>query len=112
MFGSNKITSGEGGKDRAAELVLDWDAETPSEFFDFDVEMSPEPIARSMAAEPWSIAYFRELKKTQQSHYEQWGTMKGYLAIDGVRNKSITKWRRGCCKGRRERVREGCCLSG
>lgn len=74
---------GEGGKVHAAVVELEWQAEM-EEFFDFDVDISEKPIARSMAEEPWSIAYFRELKQTHQSHYEQWGTMKGHIAIDGV----------------------------
>ena len=51
-------------------------------YFDFDSEMEAWTVARAMAREPWSRAYFDRLKAAHQNHYEQFGTVSGTLTID------------------------------
>ena len=56
-----------------------------SEFphFDFDSEMSAWTVARAMAREPWSRAYFAGLRAAHQNHYEQFGDVRGVIQVDG-----------------------------
>lgn len=42
-------------------------------FFSFDSDFSRHAMAHSMAKEPWSRAYFEQLVKAHQNHYEQIG---------------------------------------
>jgi hypothetical protein len=55
-----------------------WNA---GECFDFDSDISPEAIARSLAVELWSRELFQTLKETHQSHYEQFGHLQGKIKV-------------------------------
>lgn len=73
------------------------------EYFDFDVDVSAEAVARSLAREPWSRELFKKLKETHQSHYEQFGHLSGQFQIGeqsfndvkmvSMRDHTITKYR-------------------
>uniref|UniRef100_A0A7E4UL95 DUF3598 domain-containing protein n=1 Tax=Panagrellus redivivus TaxID=6233 RepID=A0A7E4UL95_PANRE len=74
------------------------------EYFDFDTEISPEIIARSLALEPWSKQLFETLKATHQTHYEHFGKLSGIFGIDefqtpekvemmSMRDHTITSYR-------------------
>jgi hypothetical protein len=86
----------------ASSFELIW--ENHGEYFDFDVECSPEAIARSIATEPWSKELFEKLKATHQTHYEQFGKLKGVfnvgefrtpteIVMTSMRDHTITKYR-------------------
>lgn len=51
--------------------------------FDFDTDMHPAALARSMAKEKWSKKYFEDLKNSHQTHYEQMGRLEGTVVVDG-----------------------------
>jgi hypothetical protein len=89
-------------KKMASSFELIW--ENHGEYFDFDVECSPEAIARSIAMEPWSKELFEKLKATHQTHYEQFGKLKGIfnvgefqtpteIIMTSMRDHTITKYR-------------------
>ncbi|CAG0902649.1 unnamed protein product [Darwinula stevensoni] len=50
-------------------------------YFDFDTDLSPGTLARSLAKEPWSREYFQRLRDTHQNHYEQMGRIEGSVRI-------------------------------
>ncbi|XP_045525863.1 uncharacterized protein LOC123715088 [Pieris brassicae] len=56
------------------ELTGDWTA--TYKYFDYDTDLYPPAVIRSIARESWSREYFERLKEAHQSHYEQFGTMK------------------------------------
>uniref|UniRef100_A0A914CCT7 DUF7064 domain-containing protein n=1 Tax=Acrobeloides nanus TaxID=290746 RepID=A0A914CCT7_9BILA len=84
-----------------ATLDLTWINQ--GEYFDFDLECSPEAIGSSIAREPWSRALFERLKNTHQLHYEQFGTIMGRVQVGdfvsnevkmiSMRDHTITKYR-------------------
>jgi hypothetical protein len=49
--------------------------------FDFTSDLNPEVLARSFANEKWNSAFFEEVNKNNQTHYEQQGFLKGKLTI-------------------------------
>ena len=56
-------------------------------YFDFDSEMEAWTVARAMAREPWSRAYFERLKAAHQNHYEQFGDVRGVIEVDGEQHQ-------------------------
>ena len=80
-------------------------------YFDFDTDMSPRALSRSMAREPWSKEYFQRLKeyaflspfpssqlkighkspnftnRAHQTHYEQIGRIEGTVLVNGKEYK-------------------------
>ncbi|CAH0398899.1 unnamed protein product [Chilo suppressalis] len=54
-----------------------------SKYFDYDCDLHPPAVIRSIAREKWSRAYFQGLKTAHQSHYEQFGVLKCQFKIDG-----------------------------
>ncbi|KAJ8920051.1 hypothetical protein NQ315_011704 [Exocentrus adspersus] len=59
-----------------------WTSDLP--WFDYDTDMDPLCMAKSMAYEKWNRTYFDVLKANHQSHYEQFGVLKASVVIDGV----------------------------
>ncbi|XP_068618419.1 uncharacterized protein [Battus philenor] len=53
-----------------------------SKYFDYDTDLYPPAIIRSIAKEKWSRQYFEGLKTAHQSHYEQFGVMKCKVKIE------------------------------
>ncbi|XP_045450924.1 uncharacterized protein LOC123659795 [Melitaea cinxia] len=56
------------------EFNGEWNA--TSNYFDYDSDLHPPAVIRSIAREKWSREYFKGLKTAHQSHYEQFGAMK------------------------------------
>ncbi|XP_014365016.2 uncharacterized protein LOC106716094 [Papilio machaon] len=62
------------------EFTGEWSA--TSKYFDFDTDLHPPAIIRSIAREKWSRRYFEGLKTAHQSHYEQFGVLKCKFKIE------------------------------
>ncbi|CAB3220387.1 unnamed protein product [Arctia plantaginis] len=58
----------------------EWSA--TSKPFDFDSDLYPPAVIRSIAKEKWRRQYFKGLKTAHQSHYEQFGALKCKFKID------------------------------
>ena len=52
-------------------------------YFDYDTDMSPLTVSRAMAREPWSREFFHRLRDAHQTHYEQLGTSRGTVTVNG-----------------------------
>ncbi|KAJ8965097.1 hypothetical protein NQ314_004385, partial [Rhamnusium bicolor] len=59
-----------------------WTSDLP--LFNFDEDMDPLCMAKSMAYEKWSRTYFESLKASHQTHYEQFGVLQAAITIDKV----------------------------
>ncbi|CAL2036256.1 unnamed protein product [Caenorhabditis brenneri] len=57
--------------------------------FDFDKMCSPTAIAHSLAIEPWSRGLFDKMRASHQTHYEQFGKLKGDFKIGNDEMKKI-----------------------
>ncbi|XP_072947825.1 uncharacterized protein [Epargyreus clarus] len=53
-----------------------------SKYFDYDTDLYPAAVIRSIAREKWSRQYFEGLRTAHQSHYEQFGVLMCKLKID------------------------------
>jgi len=56
--------------------------ESQMRYFDFNVDVSPAVMARTLALEPWNTTFFENLRETHQSHYEQMGIMTGQIKLE------------------------------
>lgn len=59
-----------------------WTTSLPS--FSMDVDISKLAIGGAIAMEPWSREYFKGLEGFHQTHYEQFGDIKGTATINGT----------------------------
>ncbi|XP_024937100.1 uncharacterized protein LOC107264026 isoform X2 [Cephus cinctus] len=59
----------------------DWKSNLP--YFDFDTDSNISTMCSAIARESWSREYFEFLKNAHQSHYEQMGTLKATVTLDG-----------------------------
>ncbi|KAJ8936063.1 hypothetical protein NQ318_023291, partial [Aromia moschata] len=59
-----------------------WTSDLPP--FNFDTDMDPLCMAKSMAYEKWSRQHFDNLKSNHQTHYEQFGVLRASVKIDDV----------------------------
>ncbi|XP_070544378.1 rifampicin phosphotransferase-like isoform X2 [Ptychodera flava] len=57
--------------------------------FDFDTELHPFLLADGVAREKWSSDFFEKLKKTHQTHYEQWGQISGAIYVEGHEERQL-----------------------
>ncbi|XP_070560362.1 uncharacterized protein [Ptychodera flava] len=71
-----------------AKLEFTWTAYT--DFYDFDVDQAPETISDAIAKQQWSREFFKTLKDSHQTHYEQFGEWKGTVQIDGKEAMNLT----------------------
>jgi hypothetical protein len=64
---------------------VEFDALLSSDYpvFHFTNDMKPSVMAQALAAEKWNGVFFSTLRKMHQHHYEQGGSLKGCLTIDG-----------------------------
>ncbi|XP_060528430.1 uncharacterized protein LOC132703289 isoform X2 [Cylas formicarius] len=69
--------------DQQSNVTLDavWTSEQPC--FNFDKDMDAWDMAKAIAYERWSRNYFANLEKNHQVHYEQFGTLKAHITING-----------------------------
>ncbi|XP_076449058.1 rifampicin phosphotransferase-like isoform X1 [Babylonia areolata] len=58
-----------------------WDAFAPP--FNYDSDLSASLLGDAIARETWTKDYFEKLQSLHQTHYEQWGELKGTLTIEG-----------------------------
>ncbi|XP_064640446.1 rifampicin phosphotransferase-like [Lineus longissimus] len=61
-----------------------------TDIFNFDTDMDARALSDAVARETWSKRFFSQLKEKHQTHYEQFGEMRGSLAIDGQSDKLVT----------------------
>ncbi|ESO93220.1 hypothetical protein LOTGIDRAFT_119476 [Lottia gigantea] len=66
---------------------LEWNCLTP--YFDFDTDLNPNVMSDAIAREKWSREYFNTLQKAHQTHYEQFGEIKGNIGIEGYHTYHI-----------------------
>lgn len=73
----------DGGSD-ALDVKIDaiWTTSLPS--FSMEEDISKVAIAGAIAMEPWSREYFKNLDRFHQTHYEQYGDIKGTAIINGT----------------------------
>lgn len=64
-----------------------WNAFTDP--FDFDTDIYPGCLASAIAREKWSKEYFERVKKSHQTHYEQWGELLGTIQVDGHKDTQL-----------------------
>lgn len=55
--------------------------------YDYANSSDKEMIARAIASEKWTRAFFHNLKDTYQTHYEQTGTLAGTIELDGKKHE-------------------------
>ncbi|KAH9515754.1 hypothetical protein Btru_011904 [Bulinus truncatus] len=54
-----------------------------SQPFNSDTDLASSLLGDSVAREKWNKNFFHRLKNNHQSHYEQWGELRGHLNIEG-----------------------------
>ncbi|XP_005095516.3 uncharacterized protein LOC101859923 [Aplysia californica] len=60
-----------------------------SEPFNTDTDMSVSALGDSLAREKWSRDFFHRLKLHHQTHYDQWGELRGCIAVEGYEEKQL-----------------------
>lgn len=58
-----------------------------SDIFDFTHDLNPELMGRALAKEKWNDTFLKNMRENQQVHYEQQGTIKADIEIDGKKIK-------------------------
>lgn len=71
-----------GGPARPVDLDAVFQATHP--VVNFCRHAAAGPVARAMAAEPWSRAFFARFQEVSKVHYEQAGRLVGTLRVDGA----------------------------
>lgn len=61
--------------------------EATAPIFDFFYHADPEPMASAIAREKWNKAFFQEIQKNNQTHYEQAGKLTGNLNINQIQKQ-------------------------
>jgi len=81
--------SGEDGKEHTCETNLLFTGE--HDVYDFAKSSDQRLIADAIAVSKWNKKFFFNLKDTHQVHYEQTGSLTGYIILDGIRHE-IKMW--------------------
>lgn len=81
----NGTTEDESGKEVDAQFCGVFSS--TAEPVDFFCNMPPVRTAKAMAFEKWDKAFFAEVQKNNQVHYEQTGVLRGVLTLDGEKYK-------------------------
>ena len=63
--------------------------EATAPIFDFFYHADPEPMASAIAREKWNKAFFQEIQKNNQTHYEQAGKLTGNLNINQIQKQTL-----------------------
>jgi ASC-1-like (ASCH) protein len=58
--------------------------------FQYQKDWDAWTTARAMSAQPWSLQFFRDLRREHQTHYEQGGRMVGSVQVDGAKPYDAT----------------------
>ena len=69
------------GKEHSCKTDLLFTGDHP--VYDFSKSSDHNAIADCIAAEKWTKEFFHHMKDTHQVHYEQTGTLKGTIILDG-----------------------------
>ncbi|XP_018577776.2 uncharacterized protein LOC108916064 [Anoplophora glabripennis] len=71
-----------GDRNKVHDVSIDgiWSSDLP--YFNFDNDMDPLCMAKSMAYEKFSRTYFNVLNANHQTHYEQFGILQASVKID------------------------------
>ena len=77
----NGMVSGRDGKQHTCNTNLVFTGDHP--IYDFAKSSDHKAIADAIAAEKWTKQFFFHMKDTHQVHYEQTGTFKGTIILDG-----------------------------
>nr|XP_054761736.1 uncharacterized protein LOC129268178 isoform X1 [Lytechinus pictus] len=75
------------GKLLEVNMDLRWTALTT--YFDFDTDLDASLMADTIAREKWSKQFFDELKRSHQTHHEQFGQMAGSVEVEGHGKQDI-----------------------
>ncbi|XP_041376866.1 putative phosphoenolpyruvate synthase [Gigantopelta aegis] len=57
--------------------------------FNFDTDVHPAALSDAIAREDWNKEYFHKLKSLHQTHYEQWGELRGTISVEGYEDRPI-----------------------
>ena len=85
----NGTVTDNNGKQHSCETNLLFTGE--HEVYDFAKSSDQRLIADAIAREKWNRAFFFHLKDTHQVHYEQTGSLNGYIVLDGEKH-DLTLW--------------------
>ncbi|GAB0086204.1 hypothetical protein DMENIID0001_002090 [Sergentomyia squamirostris] len=69
-------------KSETFDVELNANFTTTLPVFNYDNDMHYSGAAKAMSRELWSREYFDNLKTFHQTHYEQYGDVKGYVIIE------------------------------
>ncbi|XP_025114920.1 uncharacterized protein LOC112576575 isoform X2 [Pomacea canaliculata] len=58
-----------------------WNAFAPP--FNYDSDLDSSLLGDAIARERWCREFFNKLQKRHQTHYEQWGELRGTLTVEG-----------------------------
>ncbi|XP_059162461.1 putative phosphoenolpyruvate synthase [Physella acuta] len=61
-----------------------------SQPFNFDTDMSTSILGDGLAREEWNWSFLEKLKSNHQSHYEQWGELRGKVCVEGYEDKVMS----------------------
>ncbi|XP_050304866.1 uncharacterized protein LOC126742280 isoform X2 [Anthonomus grandis grandis] len=84
------------------DVTIDAIFHTDEPCYNFLIDLDPWSMAKNFAYETWSIAYFKNVSKLHQLHYQQFGTIDMNITInkkefkcnlDAVRDHTIAKHR-------------------
>lgn len=68
-------------------FTFQWDAFAPH--FNYDSDLDPSLLGDAIARETWTKEYFERLHQNHQTHYEQWGELKGTMSIEGHETQQL-----------------------
>ncbi|XP_072172219.1 uncharacterized protein [Diadema setosum] len=76
------------GKLLDVSMEFRWTALTT--YFDFDTDLDASLMADTIAREKWSRQFFEELKRSHQTHHEQFGKLQGTIEVEGHNKREVT----------------------
>nr|XP_054748523.1 uncharacterized protein LOC129254092 [Lytechinus pictus] len=64
-----------------------WSAFTP--IFNFDTDLNSWHNSGNVAKEPWNREFFKKLRGMHQTHYEQYGMLRGVVKVEGHDERTL-----------------------
>ncbi|XP_050396297.1 uncharacterized protein LOC126814892 isoform X2 [Patella vulgata] len=71
----------------SVQMSFIWTAFT--DCFNFDTDMSSDLISDGIAREPWTKQFYQKLESKHQTHYEQWGELRGRIKVEGFEEEKV-----------------------
>ncbi|MDR2980201.1 MAG: hypothetical protein LBV02_07170 [Bacteroidales bacterium] len=99
-FSGPMIQIGDDGLEHHADFEGIFTSSAP--IFEFSRHSATAPVARALAKEKWNMEFKRSVIENHQVHYEQAGTVKGKLLIDGETVEINSRAMRDHSFGKRE----------